>query len=142
MDIQHCLHRALAPKSIAVLGASDRVGSLGTILWSSLIGGHFQGKVYAVNPKYKYLGDIPCHASLKDINDTIDLAIVATPAQKLEVLLDEIAQKGIGWVAIPPSDPKITSQQAWQAAVVNKANRLGIRIIGTDCLGICDRTSR
>ena len=93
MDIQHCLHRALAPKNIAVLGASDRVGSLGTILWSSLISGQFQGKVYAVNPKYKYLGDTPCYASLKDIQEPIDLAIVATPPQKLETLLVEIAQK-------------------------------------------------
>ena len=136
MDIQHCLHRALAPKNIAVLGASDRVGSLGTILWSSLISGQFQGKVYAVNPKYKYLGDTPCYASLKDIQEPIDLAIVATPPQKLETLLDEIAQKGIGWVVIPPSNPHVTSQQAWQAGVVNKAHRLGIRLIGTDCLGI------
>ncbi len=141
MDIQHCLHRALAPKNIAVLGASDRVGSRGTILWSSLVNGQFKGKIYAVNPKYKYLGDIPCYASLKDIKEPIDLAILATPPQKLESLLDDIARKDISWIALPPTDLKITSQQEWQARIVNKANHLGIRIIGTDCLGIlrpCD----
>lgn len=136
MDIQHCLHRALAPKSIAILGASDRVGSLGTILWSSLVNGEFKGKAFAINPKYKYLGDVPCYATLKDIQEPIDLVVLAVAPQKIENLLDEIAQKGVLWAALPPSNPQITSDQNWQARIVNKANHLGIRLIGTDCLGI------
>ncbi len=136
MDISHQLNKALIPQSIAVIGASDRPDSRGAILWRNLLNGGFQGKLYPVNPKYKFLGDTTCFKQIKDIDGPVDLAILATPAQLAETLIEEIAAKGTRWVMLAPSNVNITSDPSWQAHMVNKARTLGIRLIGTDCLGI------
>lgn len=136
MDTSNQLHSALAPKSIAVIGASDRADSRGTALWQNLVRAGFNGKIYPVNPKYRYLGDIACYPSIKAINDKIDLAILAIPHKAIEKTLEEIAEQGTRWVALVPSDASVTSNPSWQAGIVNKAKNLGLRLIGTDCLGI------
>ena len=80
MDTSHQLLQALAPRSIALLGASDREGSRASALWKSLISSGFQGELYPVNPKYRFLGDVACYNKIGDIDSEIDLAILATPA--------------------------------------------------------------
>lgn len=136
MNTSHQLNQALKPRSIALIGASDRPNSRGAVLWRNLVNGGFQGSLYPINPKYQFLGEIPCYQSIKEIADPIDLVILATPAKAAEKLLSEIAQKGTRWVALAPSDADITSDPSWQAHIVNQARSLGLRLIGTDCLGI------
>ena len=136
MDTSHQLRAALAPESIAVIGASDREASRGAPLWKNLISAGFSGRIYPVNPKYRYLGDIPCYPSIKAIEDHIDLAILAVPTKTIESVLEDIASHGTRWIALAPSDTSVTSDSNWQAKIVNKAHALGLRLIGTDCLGI------
>lgn len=136
MVATHHLTSALIPNSIAVIGASDRAESRGTVLWKSLTDGHFKGKAYPVNPKYDFLGDVACYKSIKDIEEPIDLAIIATSAKLIEKILEDIAAKGTRFVVLTPSEASITSNPSWQAHIVNKARQLGLRLIGTDCLGI------
>lgn len=136
MDTSHQLHSAFVPKSIAVVGASDRENSRGTALWKNLVASGYTGRIYPVNPKYRYLGDIPCYPSIKIIEDDIDLVILAVPSKTIERLLEDIAAHGTRWVALAPSDASVTSDPSWQAQIVNKAHSFGLRLIGTDCLGI------
>ena len=136
MDTSHQLHSAFVPKSIAVIGASDRENSRGTALWKNLVASGYTGRIYPVNPKYRYLGDIPCYPSIKIIEDDIDLVILAVPSKTIERLLEDIAAHGTRWVALAPSDASVTSDPSWQAQIVNKAHSFGLRLIGTDCLGI------
>lgn len=136
MVATHHLTSALIPNSIAVIGASDRAESRGTVLWKSLTDGHFKGKAYPVNPKYDFLGDVACYKSIKDIEEPIDLAIIATSAKLIEKILEDIAAKGTRFVVLTPCEASITSNPSWQAHIVNKARQLGLRLIGTDCLGI------
>ena len=121
MNTSHQLNQALKPRSIALIGASDRPNSRGAGLWRNLVNGGFQGALYPINPKYQFLGEIPCYQSIKEIADPIDLVILATPAKAAEKLLSEIAQKGTRWVALAPSDADITSAPSWQAHIVNQA---------------------
>ena len=60
------LHRVLSPHSIALVGASPRVGSFGERLLTNLAG-YYTGRVYLVNAKYPSLGDLPCYPSLTDL---------------------------------------------------------------------------
>ena len=136
MTNPHHLTPALIPNTVAVIGASDRVGSRGTVLWKSLLDGKFVGKIFPVNPKYEFLGDHPCYKSILDIPDPIDLAIIAISHKLIEKTLEQIAAKGTHFVVLTPSEPFITSNPSWQARIVNKAKSLGVRIIGTDCLGV------
>ena len=92
MNTSHQLNQALKPRSIALIGASDRPNSRGAVLWRNLVNGGFQGSLYPINPKYQFLGEIPCYQSIKEIADPIDLVILATPAKAAEKLLSEIAQ--------------------------------------------------
>ena len=127
MDTSHQLRAALAPESIAVIGASDREASRGAPLWKNLISAGFSGRIYPVNPKYRYLGDIPCYPSIKAIEDHIDLAILAVPTKTIESVLEDIASHGTRWIALAPSDASVTSDSNWQAKIVNKAHALGLR---------------
>lgn len=136
MDTSHQLHSAFVPQSIAIIGASDRETSRGTALWKNIISGGYTGRIYPINPKYRYLGDVQCYPSIKTIDDEIDLAVLAVPSKSIERLLEDIAEHGTHWVALAPSDASVTSDPTWQAHIVNKAHSLGLRLIGTDCLGI------
>lgn len=136
MVCAHHLTPALIPNSVAVIGASDRAESRGTVLWKSLMDGNFSGKAYPVNPKYDFLGDVPCYKSIKDIEEPVDLAVIATSTKVIEKVLEEVAAKGTRFVVLTPTEASVTSNPSWQAHIVNKAHSLGIRLIGTDCLGI------
>ena len=68
------------PRSVAVIGASERPFSVGGTLWRNMHGGGFAGAVYPVNPKYATLSGQRCYASLADLPEAPELAVVCTPA--------------------------------------------------------------
>ena len=136
MNTQQVLLKALAANSVAVIGASDREGALGTPIWKSLSSAPYDGRIFPVNPKYRFLGERLCYASVKDIAGPIDLAVIALSYDKIESVLDDIAFKHIPWVILVDSNPNPDIRQLWQAHIVHEAKRLGIRIIGTDSLGL------
>ena len=83
MDTIHQLHSALIPESVAVIGASERVSSRGTTLWKNLVSCGFNGRLYPVNPKYRYIGEAQCYSNIQNIEDKIDLAVLAIPSKLL-----------------------------------------------------------
>ena len=136
MDIRHSLHRAIEPQSIAVIGASDRPGSLGTELWKNLCASDFAGPIYPVNPKYTYLGEHKCWHSIQELPQTVDLAILTLTPKHLNAALQELAKKGTRWVMLAPSIAAITADPIWQADFLMRAHHLGIRVLGADSLGL------
>ena len=93
MSIRH-LDRLLEPKSVAVVGASDRIASVGATVWRNLRAGHFAGPVYAVNPSHATLDGVPCYARPADLPHPPDLAVVCTPPSTLAGLIDELGRLG------------------------------------------------
>ena len=73
------LDRLLEPASIAVAGASDRIGSVGATVWRNLHAGHFTGPIHAVNPKHATLDGTTCFAQPADLPAAPDLAVICTP---------------------------------------------------------------
>lgn len=80
----------LNPKSIAVVGATDKPNSVGEGILNNLMDGGmyktehckgFKGNIYPVNPKHKNIFGLPCYASVKDISGKVDLAVIAVPAK-------------------------------------------------------------
>lgn len=136
MDIRHSLHRAIEPKNIAVIGASDRPGSLGTMIWNNLSASKFTGNIYPVNPKYAYLGERVCLHKIEEIPESIDLAILALAPKHLNQALEDVAKKGARWVMLTPSTEQITADALWQAQFLARAHRLGVRVLGTNSLGL------
>ena len=95
MSIRH-LDRLLAPKSVAVVGASDRVGSVGATVWRNLRAGHFTGPVWAVNPKHDCLDGEPVVAHSSALPHAPDLAVLCTPAATVPGLIDELGRLTTG----------------------------------------------
>jgi acetyltransferase len=79
MSIRH-LDQLLEPKSVVVVGASNRAGSVGATVCSNLRAGHFTGQIYPVNPKYTALDGVAVFARPAKLPQTPDLALLCTPA--------------------------------------------------------------
>nr|MBA2724011.1 CoA-binding protein [Methylibium sp.] len=92
MSIRH-LDRLLEPKSVVVVGASHRVGSVGATVWRNLRAGHFAGPIYALNPKHDTLDGQAVLARAADLPQAPDLAILCTPPATVPGLVHELGER-------------------------------------------------
>ena len=81
------LDKIFKPKSIAVIGASNKIGSAGYRIFRNLIGSGYEGIVYPVNPKKESIQGVQAYPSVNELPKVVDLAIVATPSN---VVLDVV----------------------------------------------------
>lgn len=124
--------RILLPKSIAVIGASDALGTVGHELWHNTSSG-FDGPVYPVNNHHATVGGQPAYASVTDIPEDVWLAVVSVPAAALADTIDQcIAKKVRGALVITATD----GLDLDMPALVAHARRNGLRIIGPASMGI------
>ena len=141
--IPNRLDSLFKPKNIAIVGATDKPGSVGrTILWN-LLSSPFGGTIFPVNPKRDNLLGIKVYPSLTAITDPIDLVIVVTPAQSIPPIIQEASDKGIpGAIIISAGFKEIGPEGAIREQEILKiAKKSGMRIIGPNCLGVMNTTS-
>lgn len=133
MDFSHYLTPLFNPKNIAVIGASQRPSSVGTVLWN-----HVQKarnlNVFPVNPKYKTLGNWHCFPSLDDIPDPIDLAVVCTPPSTYQKIVDACRKNHVSAILFSGGYPRSTLT-AEVLEKIQKAEEAGILILGPHSLG-------
>src|SRR5450631_1333646 len=91
----HYLSALFEPRSIALIGASERPGKVGTLVLENLLGGGFAGTIFAVNPKYSRVHGIPCVPSVSKIALPVDLAVIVTPPVTVPGLIEECGVAGI-----------------------------------------------
>ena len=94
------LNHIFNPKRIAVIGASERKGSIGAKILKNLIGVGFKGGVYPVNTFRQTIQGIPAYPNIGKIPRKIDLAIIATPAHTVPQLIEECGEAGVSGVII------------------------------------------
>ncbi|MEM1921726.1 MAG: CoA-binding protein [Desulfurococcaceae archaeon] len=87
------------PKSVAIIGATPKEGKVGRVLIENFIK-RFKGKIYPVNPSYDEIMGLKCYKSVKDIQDEIDLAVIAIPAPIIPSVLRELGEKNVKNVII------------------------------------------
>lgn len=138
MDEKHYLSPLFEPRSVAIIGATERKDALGAVLLRNMLGAGFRGKLHAVNPKYRSVQGIPCVAHIKDIDDRIDLAIIATPAGMVPDLVDECGRAGVRVVAILSAGFGESGPAGAQleADTVRIARTHGIRVLGPNSFGV------
>lgn len=134
----HTLNNFFEPTSIAVIGASDKPNSVGMKVFKNLLQEHYVGKLYAVNPKHKQVQGYRCFASVKDITDAIDLAIITTPALTVLDIIKDCSEKNIRAVVIISSGFSEMGSEGKQLerTILDIAHQHQMRIIGPNCLGI------
>jgi acetyltransferase len=127
-----------APKSVAVIGATEKAGSVGrTILWN-LISSPFGGVVYPVNAKRASVLGIKAYPSVGAIPGPVDLAVIITPANTVAGLVRECGVHGVKGVVVISAGFRETGAAGaeLERQVVAEAQRAGIRLIGPNCLGV------
>ena len=126
------LEHALAPRSVAVIGASAEKGSVGNVLTENVLGGGFAGKVFLVNPHSKEVAGRPCFASVVALPETPELAVIATPPKTVPDLVKELGAKGTRAIVAITAGLSPEEKQA----MLDAARPYCLRIIGPNCLGI------
>lgn len=134
------LKKLLRPQSVALVGASEKEGFGGDTIRTILTykDKNDLGRIYFINPKRDEVFGIPCYKSLSDIDDTIDLLIIATPQATVIPLLEEGAKKGVGGAVIYASGYGETGTEEGknnEKELMETAKRLDIAIMGPNCAG-------
>ena len=137
--------RLLRPKSIAIVGASDKIGP-GFNAWNALKTIGYGGAIHLINPGRKELLGQPCHASLLDVPGEIDAVFIAVQAEKVVDVAREAAAKGAGGLAVLSSGFTEAGEQGaeMQRTVAALARDHDIAVCGPNCLGFlnfADRTA-
>ncbi|MDR2706582.1 MAG: acetate--CoA ligase family protein [Planctomycetaceae bacterium] len=126
------------PKSVAVVGASTKPGTVGNDLLLNLVRDKFTGKVYPVNPKADEIHGVKVYKTLGDIPDEVDLAVLIVPAKVVPGLVQESKAKGVkGLVIISAGFKESGHEGAEREKELTKLVReAGIPLIGPNCLGV------
>ncbi|HSO06152.1 MAG TPA: bifunctional acetate--CoA ligase family protein/GNAT family N-acetyltransferase [Pelomicrobium sp.] len=135
---RHHLTALFAPRSVAVVGATDRAGSAGRQLMANLVHGGFRGEIFPVNPKHAKVMGRRAYPDVEAIAPAVDLAVVVTPAETVPAIVAACGRKGIRSVLLisgdlGPPDPR--SVRLLREALAN-ARAHGVRLLGPDCLGV------
>jgi acyl-CoA synthetase (NDP forming)/RimJ/RimL family protein N-acetyltransferase len=132
------VRRLLSPRSIAVIGASRERGKVGYEVVRNLQRGGYQGSVYPVNPHTEHVRSIRAVASILDIPDDVDLAIITLPAAQVAAAVEECGRKQVyGVVVISAGFSELgPAGAALEAEVLRVARSWGIRLVGPNGLGL------
>src|SRR6185436_19994981 len=140
---RQALDAIFAPKSVAVIGATETQGSVGrTIVWN-LISSSFGGTIYPVNPKRPSILGIKAYPSLSAVPEVVDLIVVVTPATSIPGIIKEAVDLGIKSAIIISAGFKETGPQGaeLERQILEHARRGNMRIIGPNCLGVMSPVS-
>ena len=126
----------LTPRSIAVIGASEKPG-VGKAIFSNIMNG-YKGKIYPITPSSPTVFGLQAYKSVLDIKEEIELAVVATPNKIVPAVMEEIGKKNIrGTIIVSAGFKEVDEQGArLEKEIASIGKKYGIRIIGPNCLGI------
>jgi acetyltransferase len=138
LSSRHYLTPLFEPRSVAIVGATDKKGKVGEVLIANMLEAGFKGPLFAVNPKYKDVRGVPCFASIDKLPQRVDLAVIATPPQSVPGVIDECGRAGVrAAVVITAGFSEVGLAGArLERALLENARRHGVRVIGPNCLGI------
>jgi acetyltransferase len=126
------------PESVAVIGATEREGSVGrTIVWN-LISSTFGGTIYPVNPTRNSILGIKAYPTLSAVPDPVDLAVIVTPAKTVPAIIQECVDNGVQAAIVISAGFKETGEEgaALEREILRIARTGNMRIVGPNCLGV------
>ena len=128
------------PSAVAVVGAGRDPKNLGHRVLDALIANRFRGPVFVVNPFRKVVGSFRTHASLSDLPESVDLAIVAVPKHAVLDVVADAAQAGVRALVVITAGFAETGAEgrALQAKVLDAVRGHGMRMVGPNCMGLID----
>ena len=126
------LQHVLAPKSVAVIGASRRRGTVGRAILDNIRAGGYSGRLYTVNPRARQIGGERCLSSALDLPEAVDLAVIAVPAGGVLDVAERCGQRGVRALVVITSGLDVAAC----ADLLAVCRRHGMRLVGPDCFGV------
>lgn len=128
----------LAPRAVAVVGASRDPASIGRRVLDALRGGGFQGSIYPVNAKATDLDGLPCYGSARDIPAGADLAVIAVPREQVLAVVDDCAAADIKSIVVITAGFAEVGEpgRALQQQLAERVRNFGMRMVGPNCMGL------
>ena len=132
------LEELFCPGSVAVIGASNKPGKVGTTLFRNILQAGFQGVAYPVNPSSKSVSGVRCYPVVKDLPEAPDLAVVIVPAPHVAEVVDQLGEVGTrGLVVITAGFREVgEAGAALEREVVRRAEKYGMSLVGPNCFGV------
>ncbi|MGA7476971.1 MAG: acetate--CoA ligase family protein [Thermoplasmata archaeon] len=132
------LEEIFLPSSVAVIGASNKPGKVGTYLFRNIIEAGFGGVVYPVNPSSKSVSGVRCYPSIEDLPETPDLGVVIVPAPAVADTVERLGKAGSRGVIIISSGFRELGEAGavLEDDVVRRAAKYKMSIVGPNCFGV------
>ena len=138
MKEKHYLTPLLQPKSVGVIGASERPHSLGNVVMRNMLEAGYKGKLFAINPKHDKVLGIDCFASVEEVPQRLDLVVIAIAADRTPAVVEACGRAGVKAMIILSAGYSESGPRGakFERQVVESARRHRIRLLGPNCLGI------
>ena len=132
------LDKIFKASSVAIIGASEKQGSIGHALVQNLQKGGYKGKIVPINPNHRVISGLNAYPSIGDIGQAVDLAVIATPMKTVPSIIRKCVKAGVGGAIIIAAGGKERGQKGLkiEADIKKEAEKGSIRIIGPNCVGV------
>ena len=132
------LQRFFSPESVAVVGATEREGSVGRTVLANLLSPSFHGRVYAINPVRKTVLGVPCYSNVIALPEKVDLAVIVTPAQTVPGVIRECVAASVGSAIIISAGFKENGLDGaeLERQIQAELRDSRMRVVGPNCLGM------
>ncbi len=138
MDTKTKMDRFFEPRSVAVIGASRHPKKIGHVIFRNFLEGKYNGRLFPINPNAETLFGIECHASVLDVKEAVDMAVITVPSEFVPETLEECGKKNVPAVIIISSGFREIGKIALENKLKAIAKKYGLRVIGTNCIGVYD----
>ncbi|MBM3191103.1 MAG: bifunctional acetate--CoA ligase family protein/GNAT family N-acetyltransferase [Chlamydiae bacterium] len=137
-DYDNPLKNFFYPKSLAIIGATEKNPSVARTILHNLLHQGYKGEVYPVNPKYEKVLGIPCYPSVESIVKPLDLVVIVTPAKTVPALVKACIVKKVPALVIISAGFKEAGEEGkkLEEEVLSLLKNSGTRLIGPNCLGL------
>jgi acetyltransferase len=135
---QHYLTALFEPKSVAVIGASERENSVGNIIFKNILSSGYKGRLYPINPKHETIQGQQAYKTIEEIGARVEMAVITTRPQTVPQLIEQCGRSGIRNVIVIASGFSESGHigAALERKVLEIARSYNVRILGPNCLGI------
>ena len=128
------LEFAVRPRSVTVVGASIRDGSVGKVVLDNIVDGGFEGDIWPINPKYETIGTLPCYPDAESLPGVPDLAVIVTPPDTVPGIITALGKRGTRAAVVITAG--LTVRNGLRQAMLDAAKPYLFRIIGPNTLGL------
>jgi len=136
------LNALFKPKSVAVVGASTQPGKIGYTVVENLIEGKYEGAIYPINPSATEILGLKVYASILDVPDEVDAAVITVPAKFVAQVTEDCGKKGVKGLIIITSGFSESGNRKGEQEIVDIARRYGMRVLGPNIVGTLSNSDK